>query len=175
MSPQPVVDATSSLALRRELLRVVLRDTLRNTGVPMQWIGGEATPATDEHGRSSIEVRLILECDEPRFLYYLGAFQEEFEARLLAVDPQAWGWVSRVSWGIRPQKEAWDPDFAMPTSDYWEHVVRDRELLARQQGRLAWDPDALARHFESTQPGEPDFENTHPPALGLEDVQRAEG
>ena len=160
---------SKELGLRRELLRVVLRDTLKKTGVPPQWIGGETT-TLDEAGRLSIEVRLILEAHEPRFLYYLAAFQAEFEARLLDVDPKAWDWVSRVSWSLGAHLEATDPDFTMPTPDYWEHVVRDRQLVARQQGRLDWDQETLERHFEDTDPGTDDFVNTQPPEWSVEDI-----
>ena len=156
--------------LRRELLRMVLRDTLKKHGIPAQWIGGEATPLVDAEGRLSIEVRLILECDEPRFLHYLAAFQAEFEERLLSIEPKAWDWISRFSWSLGSRREDSDPDFGMPPPSYWDHIVRDRELTARQQGRLVWDPDALARHFEDTDPGNPDFENTHPPSLDEGDV-----
>lgn len=162
--------AAKEVHLRRELLRFVLHDTLRKTGVPPQWIGGEATPAVDEEGRLSIEIRLILECDEPRFLYYLAAFQAEFEARLVVIDPQAWDWVSRISWGLGSRREPGDADFTLPSPEYWQHVIRDREVTARQQGRKEWDREALARHFEDTDPGDPDFENTHPPEFDEGDV-----
>jgi len=163
-------DATPDLHLQRELLRVVLRDTLKKTGVPPQWIGGETTPTVDADGKVTIEVRLILEAHEPRFLYYLAAFQKEFEARLLAVEPRAWDWVARVSWSLAAQLDEADPDFKMPTADYWEHVVRDRQLTARQAGRMDWDQEALERHFEDTDPGENDFQNTQPPDRDVEDI-----
>ena len=163
-------NAENDISLRRELLRMVLRDTLKHTGVPQQWIGGEATPFTDEEGRLTIEVRLILECEEPRFHYYLAAFQSEFEARLLAIEPRAWDWVSRISWSLSSHRKDNDPDFVMPSPDYWEEVQHDRQLTARQKGRLEWGQEDLARHFEDTHPGEGDFENTHPPVLDEGDV-----
>jgi hypothetical protein len=157
----PVV--AKDVSQKRELLRFVLHDTLKMTGIPPQWLGGEASPAIDEAGRLWIEVRLIIECDEPRFFQYLAAFQAEFESRLLAIDAKAWHWVSRISWSLATRREAGDADFKLPPPEHWQHVLRDREITARQQGRKEWDRDALARHFEDTDPGEIDFENTHPP------------
>jgi hypothetical protein len=167
-----MVDAevAKEVGLRRELLRFVLHDTLKKTGVPAQWIGGEATPLLHDSGELSIEIRLILECDEPRFLYYLAAFQAEFEDRLLAIDPRAWDWVSRITWSLGTHREEGDPEFRMPPPDYWSHVVNDREITARQQGRKEWDQETLARHFEDTDPGHADFENTHPPDRDEEDL-----
>jgi hypothetical protein len=164
-------DLAHEVSLRRELLRVVLRDTLRKTGVPPQWIGGETTPYTDPDGQLTIEIRLVLECDEPRFLYYLAAFQGEFESRLLAIEPNAWDWISRISWSLGARRDT-DPDFQMPTPDYWEHVVRDRQLAARQAGRMEWDREALAHHFEDTSPADEqeDFQHTAPPAWDAEDL-----
>jgi hypothetical protein len=156
-------------------LRFVLHDTLKKTGVPPAWIGGEATPAVDEAGRLTIEVRLIIECDEPRLFYYLAAFQGEFESRLLAIEPDAWDWVSRISWRLGTHREPGDADFAMPPADYWDHVIRDREATARKQGRLDWDRDALARTFEDTDPGDADFENTHPPQWDEREVHSGFG
>ncbi|MEO5672878.1 MAG: hypothetical protein ABIR26_19490 [Ramlibacter sp.] len=164
-------DPSKELHLQRELLRVVLRDTLKKTGVPPQWIGGETSDTVDESGKRSIEVRLILEADEPRFLYYLAAFQAEFESRLLAVDPKAWNWVARISWSLATKLEAGDSDFAMPTPEYWQYVIRDRHLTARQQGRLDWDQETLERHFEDTDPNVLDFDDTRPPEMGVEDIR----
>ena len=151
------------VSLRRELLRVVLHDTLRKTGVPAQWIGGEATPLLHDDGQFSIEIRLILEIDEPRLFYYMAAFQAKFEDRLLEIDPQAWDWVTHISWSLGAHREIGDAEFTMPAPDYWQHVIHDREITARQQGRKQWDQETLARHFEDTDPGDADFENTHPP------------
>lgn len=160
------------IALRRDMLRFALRKTLRTTGVPAQWIGGEITPHTDDSGRAWLEVRLVIECDEPRFFYYVASFQRMFEASLLDFEPKAWDWVSRITWSIRSPKIDLDNDFEMPPPEYWEHVLRDRELKARQQGRQNWDQGALTRLFEDTEPGDPDFEHTHPPVQMLEDVTR---
>jgi len=167
--------ATQQVHLRRELLRFVLHDTLKKTGVPAAWIGGEATPAVHESGRLTMEIRLVIECDEPRLLYYLAPFQAAFEERLLAIEPDAWAWVTRISWGLGSKREPGDRDHAMPPPDYWEHVIRDRQVTARQQGRLDWDRETLARHFEDTDPGDPDFESTHPPQWDEGDVHSAFG
>lgn len=150
------------MTLRKELLRIVLRDTLKKTGIPPQWIGGETTASVDEAGRPWLEVRLVLECNEPRLLYYLAVFQKEFESGLLALDPRAWDWVSRISWSLSGHGLDVE-DLDLPGAAYWQGVMRDRQLLVHQEGDVKWEQDELARHFASTEPGPRDFENTQPP------------
>jgi hypothetical protein len=164
--------AGRELGLRRELLRLVLHDTLKKTGVPPQWIGGEATPLQDAQGRLSMEVRLVVEVDEPRFLYYLAAFQADFEERLLEIDARAWDWVARIGWSLRAQREDMDDEYIMPDGEYWQHVQADREVVAAQQGRKHWEKEALARHFEHTEPDhEPEFAPTIPPDRMTENIR----
>jgi hypothetical protein len=153
------------MALRNELLRIVLRDTLRKTGIPPQWIGGETTPAVDEGGRMSIEIRLILECNEPRLLYYIAAFQKEFEAALLGMEPKAWDWVSRISWSLSGHGADLGPGIMMPGSEYWQEVVRDRHVIAHRQAAAQDDGDdeTTASQFPNTEMGESEFPDTQPP------------
>lgn len=161
--------ADDELDLRRKLLRVVLGNTLKKNGVPPQWIGGEILAMTSTTGEDRIEVRLSVECDEPRFLTYLSSFQAEFQRRLLAIAPDAKHWVSGISWILHT-----DPAFetALPSAEYWGHVMADRELTLRQKGAVEWDRDSLARHFVDTDPGElvVDFTDTRPPDKDVEDI-----
>jgi hypothetical protein len=169
----PAPDSTnpdsSDFELKRELLRVVLANTLKRNGIPPQWIGGELNSMNLPTGELRIEVRLSVEVDEPRFITYLSSFQADFERRLLAISPDARQWVSGIVWSLTP-----DPTFEspMPTSDYWEQVMADRELTAREKGAIPWDREALARHFVDTDPGElvVDFADTVPPDRDLEDI-----
>lgn len=155
--------------LKKELLRVVLAKTLKKNGVPPQWISGEINAMTLPSGEAWIEVSLSVQVDEPRFLQYLASFQADFERRLIAISPDAKQWLSRIGWTLTP-----DPTFevALPSPEYWEHVVADRELTARQKGAMEWDRDTLARHFVDTNPGEVvvDFDDTNPPERSIENL-----
>jgi hypothetical protein len=159
----------TELDLKRDLLRVVLSNTLKKNGVPAQWIAGEINAMNLPTGELRIEVRLSVQVDEPRLLAYLASFQADFERRLLGIAPDAKQWVSGFVWTLTP-----DPvyEVALPTADYWEQVISDRELTARQKGAVVWDRDAMARHFLETTPGEllVDFDDTHPPERGVEDL-----
>jgi hypothetical protein len=159
----------SELDLKRDLLRVVLSSTLKRNGLPPRWIAGEINSMNLPTGELRIEVRLSVQVDEPRLLAYLASFQADFERRLLGIAPDAKQWVSGIVWSLSP-----DPIFevALPTADYWEQVIADRELTARQKGAVVWDREAMERHFLETSPGEllVDFDDTRPPQRDIEDL-----
>lgn len=168
-APHSLSPSESELDLKRDLLRVVLSNTLKKNGVPPQWIDGEINSMTLPTGELRIEVRLSVQVDEPRLLAFLASFQADFERRLLGIAPDAKQWVSGIVWSLAP-----DPVFevALPTADYWEQVIADRELTARQKGAVVWDRDAMERHFVETRPDEllVDFDDTPPPERGVEDI-----
>jgi hypothetical protein len=159
----------SELDLKRDLLRVVLSSTLKRNGLPPRWIAGEINSMNLPTGELRNEVRLSVQVDEPRLLTYLASFQADFERRLLGIAPDAKQWVSGIVWSLSP-----DPTFevALPTADYWEQVIADRELTARQKGAVVWDREAMERHFLETSPGEllVDFDDTRPPQRDIEDL-----
>jgi hypothetical protein len=161
--------AEADLELKRELLRVILANTLKKNGVPPQWIGGEVNAMHLPAGELRIELRLSVRVDEPRLLTYLASLQADFERRLLAIAPDAKQWVSGIAWSL-----ATDPTFevAMPSPEYWEQVIADREVTSHQKGAIEWDRDAIERHFLDTNPGDlvVDFDDTKPPARETEDI-----
>jgi len=164
-----VMPSESELDLKRELLRVVLARTLNKNGVPPPWVGGEINAMNLPTGELRIEVRLSVQVDEPRFLTYLASFQADFERRLLAIAPDAKQWVSGITWSLTP-----DPLFEvpLPTPEYWEHVIADRQLTAHEKGAVVWDRDAMSRHFLDTKPGDlvVDFDDSAPPKREIEDL-----
>jgi hypothetical protein len=164
-------NAEAELELKKDLLRVVLGTTLKKNGVPAPWIGGEVNAMVLPDGEPFIEIRFSLQLDEPRFLTYISAFQADFERRLAEVSPDAKHWLSRISWTVTPDPIYESP---MPTPEYWEHVMADRELTARQKGAMDWDRESLARHFSDTDPGElvVDYDDTTPPDRQIENLAK---
>lgn len=169
MKQQPSAPASTEIQLKTEILRVVLGKTLKRNGVPAQWIGGEINEMSLPTGEARIEVRLSVRVDEPRLLTYLASLQADFERRLLAIAPDAKIWVSGIVWTLNP-----DPTFEvpMPSAEYWQDVIADRELTARRNGARPWDREALERHFVDTDPGETalNFGDTQPPDHEPEDL-----
>jgi hypothetical protein len=157
--------------MQRELLRVVLANTLKKNGVPPQWIGAEINVMSLPSGEPLVEIRFSVQCDEPRLLTYLSSFQADFLRRLLAIAPDADKWLSGIVWAL--QNDA-IYEIPMPSADYWEDVQADRELTARQKGALDWDRETIARHFSDTNPSElmVNFGDTQPPDRDIENISR---
>lgn len=88
--------ADASVA-RRELLRVALRDTLHNHGIPPAWLGAETLVSTSR-GQRGIHWRLLVKRWEPQLLMHSVALQQSLIKRLMALDPRADSWLMGISW-----------------------------------------------------------------------------
>jgi hypothetical protein len=169
MKSQYIVPSDDDVRLRKQLLNVTLRNTLRKNGIPNDWIGGETMVIKLPTGEVKIELQLAVLCDEPRFLTYLTSLQAEFVRRLLAIEPGAEDWFCGFTWRLlnEPIFEA-----ALPAADYWEMVIADRDMTARQKGAMKWDADSLRRHFHETTPGDlVELSDTPSHQRGVEDIR----
>ncbi|RYF38659.1 MAG: hypothetical protein EOO25_16695, partial [Comamonadaceae bacterium] len=116
--------AQSALGLRRELLRVALRDTLVRHGIPTQWITAEAVPEPGPGPEPRVHLRLQIRHYDPRLLAHGMALQSSFYKRVELFDPQAAQWLHGISWqfavadppaGIEmPDPAQWAPPKARP-------------------------------------------------------------
>lgn len=82
--------------MRRELLRLALRQSLSRNGIPVHWIGAEAVEVPGPG--NPLHVRLLVQHWDDRLPKLFLAFQEDFEQRLLAVEPLARTWLRGFSW-----------------------------------------------------------------------------
>jgi hypothetical protein len=83
---------------RRELLRVVLRDTLHRHGIPAAWFDAEVLVSTSRAGERGIHWRLVVKNPDPRLLTYAVALQHALVKRLTTFDPLAPAWLTGISW-----------------------------------------------------------------------------
>lgn len=85
--------------VRKDLLKLALRETLSRNGIPQAWLAADmlrtTTNAKREHG---LHVRFVLRAWEPRLVLHGPALEQEFMQRLLQLDPQADGWLMGFSW-----------------------------------------------------------------------------
>lgn len=101
-------------ATRRELLRVVLRDTLARHGIPAAWIGSDVLTST--RGREpGVHLRLILKHWEPRLLTCTVALQKHIARRVALYDPLAHNWLLGISWQFALADDSACPDMPDPT------------------------------------------------------------
>lgn len=105
---------------RRELLRVVLRDTLYRHGIPSAWFDAEVLVSTSRTGERGIHWRLVVKNPDPRLLTYAVALQHALIKRLTTFDPLASAWLTGLSWQYALPDDA--PYPAMPNPGLWKEA-----------------------------------------------------
>ncbi len=120
---------------RRELLRLVLRDTLNRTGIPTSWIGADLLAATSRGREPGIHVRLLLKHWDPRLMLHGVAFENAFKKRVLTLEPLAERWLLGFSWQYSLADEG--PCPAMPHPGIWTSSIPDAPDAARDAAAQA--------------------------------------
>ena len=85
-------------APRRELVQVVLRDSMRRHGIPSAWIDCRILSVVTRSQRSGMHVQLIVRDGIDRLLSYVPAFQTSFTQEIARFDPRVDDWLFSVSW-----------------------------------------------------------------------------
>ena len=109
--------SASSVGNRRELLRLVLRNTLNRHGIPATWVGADVLTATSPGREPGVHLRLLIQHWDPRLLTYAVALQNSLIVRLLAFDPLASNWLMGITWQFALPDEAACPP--MPHAGWW--------------------------------------------------------
>ncbi len=109
----------SKTARRRELVQVVLRETMRQHGIPTGWIDCRvlSVVSTGTGGSSGVHVTFVVRQGEDTLLTYVHAFEESFIRKMREFEPRALGWILSLSWqfsGDAPAGHA-----AMPDPGVW--------------------------------------------------------
>ena len=114
MQTQPGATSASN---RREMLRLVLRDTLNRHGIPATWIGAEALNVTSRQREPGLHWRLVIKQWDARLLPHLVSFQHSLIKRVTAFDPMASSWLMGMSWQFQIDDESVCPE--MPHAGFW--------------------------------------------------------
>lgn len=98
--------AASVHSVRKDVLRVALRETLTRNGIPPSWMTAEMLRTNSTKRQPGMHVRFVLQHWDPRLMLHGPALERDFMERLLALDPQAQSWMMGFSW-----------QFALPDTD----------------------------------------------------------
>ncbi|HEX2547107.1 MAG TPA: hypothetical protein VHL79_19650 [Ramlibacter sp.] len=101
-------------APRRELLQVVLRDTMRKHGIPSDWIDCRILSSMSRSGRTGLHLNFVVRKDHEKLLAYVFAFQVSFERELARYEPRARDWLLSLGWEF----QGFNPD-EMPNPREW--------------------------------------------------------
>jgi hypothetical protein len=115
--PSQTAAAPTSQTARKDLLRLVLRETLQRNGIPTRWIGAEVLRATSRNREPGVHLRFLIREWDPRLLEHGVAIEENYRKRLLAMDPEAAQWLMGISWQFALEDSSQCP--ALPHPGWW--------------------------------------------------------
>ena len=91
-------DHSKARDTRRELVQVVLRDTMRKHGIPSDWIDCRILSAQTRQRKAGMHVQFVVRQGDEQLLNYVHAFQDSFWEEILKFEPQAREWLFSVAW-----------------------------------------------------------------------------
>lgn len=174
-------EATTSVAPRnaprRELVQVVLRDTMRKHGIPSDWIECRVLSVMSVSRGTGMHLLLLVRHGDDRLATYVHAFQASFMEELLKFEPKAADWMFSLSWQFESKPTPGHAEMPEPAS--WQgaaaaHAPAGMEpaTASPEEDELQADLDALfaIRDAALKAPGDaqdadgqrPDFEDTRP-------------
>ena len=144
---EPVTGATlQHTDVQRELVRVVLKDTLRKKGIPAGWIGCEVTGISHRNMDDELFVHLIVMQGNEALLLHAPALQQDLMQGLDRFEPNVDHSNDVVSWLFSPDcgfKRA-----TLPPPTFWaldeeaQQAVLSPQNLAPQKAKPKFDlPD----------------------------------
>jgi hypothetical protein len=172
---------TGRNAPRRELVQVILRDTMRKHSIPSDWIDCRILSAVTRTGRRGLHVNFVVKQAHDRLLPYVFPFQDSFERELSRFEPRCRDWLLSLGWEFTGMKAS-----DMPDARHWsggslhaaaagqaeadregpatEDSPADEEIERDLRALFAIRDQALAdnRQPPAGDPAHPDFEDTHP-------------
>ena len=111
------IEADTQASKRRELVRVLTRDTLRATGVPESWVESQILLELSRGGQPFIHLRLVVKHWDERLMKYAVAFQRRLLLEISQFEPNVREWLLSITW----QYEVGDvcPYLDMPDPATW--------------------------------------------------------
>lgn len=150
-APTALEKTRSSNGPRRELVKVVLRETMRRHGIPSDWVECRALSVLTKHHKSGMHVQFLVLKADHQLLQWVHAFQESFWEQILRTDPTARDWLFSVGWefygksiqdfSVMPDPQSWRDEGGTGFTDTQPPEPGDQP--AREDEELATDLQAL--------------------------------
>ncbi|MFD0666210.1 hypothetical protein ACT80S_00685 [Ramlibacter sp. MAHUQ-53] len=117
--------ASSRSASRREVVHMVLRETMRRHGIPSDWIECRTLSMVRSDRSTGTYVTLIVRGGQDRLLAYVPAFQTSLQQALERFDPRVGDWLRGLAWQFEGGHES---PAAMPDPESWSRAVPGVEV-----------------------------------------------
>lgn len=178
---ETTTELSSKNAPRRELVQVVLRDTMRKHGIPSDWIECRILSVVSTRRGSGMHIQLVVRQGDDRLITYVHAFQESFLREIEKFEPKAEEWIFSLGWQFEgkplpnhhqmPDPAIWSGSKANGAARAAAAPAQDEELEQDLKALFAIRDAALKEdvgdkdhpEFAPTQPGFD--EQDVPPAL----------
>ncbi len=133
------VELDSRTTTRRELLRMLTRDTLRFAGIPETWIETQVLLEPGTTGRTLMHLRLVLKHWHPEFQKYLVAFQRRLMGEIERYEPDAREWVTSITWQLAMEEQC--PYLELPDASFWSAQAEGASAASAMAADLDLDLD----------------------------------
>jgi hypothetical protein len=165
---------------RRELVQVILRDTMRKHSIPSDWIECRILSAVTRSGRRGLHVNFVVRQAHDRLLPYVFSFQDSFQRELARFEPRCRDWLLSLGWEFTGVNAAitGDPKTLAPAAAAASVPAAEAERAGQDTEQAQTDEDveqdlrALFAIRDAAMadtgrpaprpPQQPDFEDTHP-------------
>jgi len=134
----------SENAPRRELVQVVLRDTMRKHGIPSDWMDCRILSVVTRKHQAGMHVQFIVKQGDEQLLAHVHAFQDTFWHELEKFEVHPRKWLFSLAWqfdgtgaaapGLLAGADGWDDDTQPP---------QDTQPPEQDPDELATDLQAL--------------------------------
>ncbi len=119
---------TSHSDLQRELIRVVLKDTLRRNGIPLDWLACEViTIVQSGNSKDQLHIQLMLMKWHELFLRYAPALEHQLLRGLDRFDPSVDHSHYIISWRFSP--DCGCPFSTLPSPVVWLHSEKPKPVV----------------------------------------------
>ncbi len=159
--PTTIEDGSAN-ALRRQLVQVLVRDSMRRHGIPPAWLDCQMLLVSSRSRGEGMYVRLVIKHWDIRLLTYAVAFQKSLLIDIMRFEPHASQWLYGISWQMDvgdscpypklPDRSVW----TAPPKKHDEHselkqdlerifAIRDADMLVRGAEAAAHPAGAYAK------------------------------
>ena len=111
------LDVDPQAVTRRELVRMLTRDSLRFSGIPDGWIESQVLLELGRGGQAFIHLRLVVKHWDERLLQYAVAFQRRLRSEVERFEPGAREWLLSITWQYDVNDQC--PFVLMPDPSVW--------------------------------------------------------